>query len=458
MRVVPRSPFSWQVVIPAMFLVAIFGVCTLFAKPVEAATLGDLRLYLNRQLANVASGLTVELVFTPVGNVSGGAGQNSVLVLFPDGHDGQWCRTAGALTVTGIASPTGVSEGATVLPGTLVGACSAGSGSGSADANRDRLVITGVDDLTAGTRYGVRVSGGVGVLGTATTAGNVTVELATRDNSALVDTGTFAPVALTGNDQITVTATVPSATPPETPVTAVTLRGIAYPSSTVTVMRDNVVAVQVPADPQARFDITIGSLSAGSYTFGVYSADTSGRQGPTSNFTVTLTTGTTVTITGIFLGPTIAADKTAVGAGETITLLGTTSPSSDVHIFVSSDAEQEFTAQASGAGAWSKQLLASELNVGTHTARSKAEDPSGAVSEYSNSVSFTVASVADPDAGYLRADINKDRRVDLIDFSILLFYWNQRNPANVRADINRDGVVNIVDFSIMLFYWTAKPV
>lgn len=435
-----------------------FSLLVLSARPTSAATMTDVRAYLNRQAANVASGLRFEFFITPATSLTGGVGQNSVRILFPESHDGQWCRTAGTLTLVGIANPEGATEGATLLPGTLEGTCSAGSGSGIADENRDRLIITGVDDLTAGTRYGLRVSAGTAVLGTASSSGNVTMSVATWDDTTVVDTGAFPPVALTGNDQITVTATVPSPIPPETPVTAVTLQGIAYPSSTVTVLKDSAVAVQVPADPQARFNITVGSLSAGSYTFGVYGTDADGRPGPTVNFTVTLTTGTTVTITGIFLGPTIAADKTLVSAGETLTLLGTTSPSSDVHVYVSSDAEQEFAAQASSTGAWSKQILASELNVGEHTARSKAEDPSGAVSEYSNSVAFSVASVADPDAGYLRADVNTDGRVDLIDFSILLFYWAQRNPNHPRVDINRDGVVNIIDFSIMLFYWTAKPV
>jgi hypothetical protein len=266
--------------------------------------------------------------------------------------------------------------------------------------------------------------------------------------------GTPAAYAL----EVTVSATVESPIPPETPPTAVVLKGIAYPSSTVTILKDGVIAVQTPADPSAKFDITVSSLTAGSYTFGVYGTDTDGRAGPVSNFTVTLTTGTTVTITGIFLGPTISADKTSLKPGEKITLLGSTSPISNVHIFVSSSSEKEFTTEASATGAWSKQLLASELNTGAHTARSKAEDPSGSVSEFSNSVTFTVASITDPDAGYLPADINKDHAVNLIDFSILLFFWNKEKPSQLRVDINKDGIANIIDFSIMLFYWTAKTV
>lgn len=257
---------------------------------------------------------------------------------------------------------------------------------------------------------------------------------------------------------VTVSATVESATPPETPPTAVVLRGIAYPSSTVTILKNGVVAAQVPADPQAKFDVTVGSLAAGSYTFGVYGTDADSRNGPTANFTVTLTTGTTVTITGIFLGPTISADRTSLKPGETITLLGTTSPSSAVHVYVSSTEEKQFDTQASGSGGWSRKILASDLAAGAHTARSKAVEQDGDISAFSDTVTFTVASTTPPAETFLDADINRDKSVDLIDFSILLYYWNQMKPLGPRADINHDGNVNIIDFSIMLFYWTEKTV
>ena len=265
---------------------------------------------------------------------------------------------------------------------------------------------------------------------------------------------TFSWPGLARALDVSVTATVPSATPPETPITSVVLKGIAYPSSTVTILKDGALAVAVPADPTARFDVTLGSLTAGTYTFGVYGKDRDGRQGPTLNFTVTLTTGTTVTITGIFLGPTIEADKTMARLGETITLLGVTSPSSTVSVYVSSETDHSFNVTASSSGAWSKQFQASDLRVGNHEAKSKATDPDGSVSEFSNTVSFQVATT-ELCADKVKADLNCDGEVDIVDFSILLYYWNQRNPKNARADINTDGIVNIIDFSIMLYYWTG---
>ena len=51
-------------------------------------------------------------------------------------------------------------------------------------------------------------------------------------------------------------------------------------------------------------------------------------------------------------------------------------------------------------------------------------------------------------------DYNLDGWVDLTDFSIMLFYWNQYNPAH---DLSGDGWVNLTDFSILLFHWGKCP-
>lgn len=51
------------------------------------------------------------------------------------------------------------------------------------------------------------------------------------------------------------------------------------------------------------------------------------------------------------------------------------------------------------------------------------------------------------------ADLNGDKKVDLIDFGILLFNWGV--PSNLKADINKDAAVDLVDFAIMLYWWTG---
>ena len=51
-----------------------------------------------------------------------------------------------------------------------------------------------------------------------------------------------------------------------------------------------------------------------------------------------------------------------------------------------------------------------------------------------------------------RTDINGDKKVNLVDFSIMLSFWG---TSRASADINSDGTVNLADFSILLFNWTG---
>ncbi len=53
-----------------------------------------------------------------------------------------------------------------------------------------------------------------------------------------------------------------------------------------------------------------------------------------------------------------------------------------------------------------------------------------------------------------RADLNNDGKVDIVDLSIMLFWYNKPNPPP-KIDLSSDGKVDLVDISIMLYYWTG---
>lgn len=259
---------------------------------------------------------------------------------------------------------------------------------------------------------------------------------------------------LTSAALVTITAVVQGPEPPPPPPdTVVTFRGIAYPQSQVTIQRNGAVLVTVPADPSAHFDVTLKNQQAGIASFDVFAEDAQGRVGRTSSFTISITAGTTTTVTGIFLGPTIQVNGDSFKASDTVTMLGATAPSSAVTIFVSSEEEQTFNVNADASGLWTLQKLGSDLGSGAHTAKAKAVAPSNEISGFSSSVSFAVNAADVCDTKNV-ADINCDGKVNLTDFSILLFYWKQKDPANARADINHDRVVNLTDLSILLFNWS----
>ena len=190
-----KKNYSCSKIAYAFFLVAAIIFPFSFAEAASMAA-SD---YINRNIENLTSGVTHEIVFTSATNVSGGAGANSLILIFPDGDDGLWCRTAGSMTLT----TSSLHDSATSLPGTLSASCAQGSGASSYDT----ITITGVNDLTASTAYGVRVAGNAGALGTPanTTTGIITVK--TNNGSADVDSRNIAVDIIT-NDQVAVTGRI----------------------------------------------------------------------------------------------------------------------------------------------------------------------------------------------------------------------------------------------------------
>jgi hypothetical protein len=130
-------------------------------------------------------------------------------IFFPMDDNTEWCRTAGALTATGVtgAAPdtSGAIEITAALPGTLVASCTQGDGSTTVDT----ISITGVGDLVNTATYGVKLVSSTGVLGTATTSGSRTVAVQVSDANNL-DSSAFGVYLLT-DDTVTVTATVAAA-------------------------------------------------------------------------------------------------------------------------------------------------------------------------------------------------------------------------------------------------------
>lgn len=254
-------------------------------------------------------------------------------------------------------------------------------------------------------------------------------------------------------DDVTITATVPGTTPPGPTNPTVEFTGLAAPGATVTVSRSSQSIASVNADDQANFSITVTDQPTGQQTYVVGATDDQGRMLKSVTFVLTLNASTTTIVTGVFLGPSIALDRTSVKLGQFVTVSGTTAPSSTVTVTVTST-PKEYTVSTNAAGDWSKLVNTEDVGVGTHAVQARALFGGSQTSALSDSLSFAVNALEQCD-GKKTADVNCDGKINLVDFSILLFFWQQTNPRNERSDINRDGRVTIVDFSIMLFQWTG---
>src|SRR3989338_7702544 len=102
------------------------------------------------------------------------------------------------------------------------------------------------------------------------------------------------------------------------PVTGITFSGRAYPKSTITVLKDAQIAATTVADANANFSVSVTGISSGNYIFSVYSEDSKGIRSSLLTFPVSVTSGATTNIGGVFIAPTIAVDKSEVKRGDNI--------------------------------------------------------------------------------------------------------------------------------------------
>jgi hypothetical protein len=237
-------------------------------------------------------------------------------------------------------------------------------------------------------------------------------------------------------------------------MTRVVLQGKAYPSSSVNILRDGQVVGVAQADTSSDFTYELTSITPGPTTFGFWATDGKGLRSVTFTTTFQVTQNAVTTVSNIFLPPTISITNPKILLGDIIELGGTTAPSARVSVHVNREQNARVTATSSTAGVWNAAFAAESLtNEAFHVAKAMFETfgvAPQAKSGFSQALSFYVGESDRRAPG--SADLNNDGKVNLIDFSILLFHWNTDHAI---ADLNSDGRVNLTDFSILLFNWTG---
>lgn len=274
-------------------------------------------------------------------------------------------------------------------------------------------------------------------------------------SALLVFAISFLPLEVFADTQsVTISATVPTVIPPGPTLPIVQLSGIAAPGASVTIARDGTLISTLVSGVGADYSVVLGTEPIGQHEYLLAAEDASGGILGSQTLALNLQSGSTTIVSGIFLGPSIAIDKTEVELGQTVTLSGQTAPGSSVTVSVSSTQVLDFSVVAASDGTWTRVVNTDTVGTGQHSAKARAVTTGNTISAYSPSVSFVV-NPFDPATGKEPSDINTDGSSNLIDLSILLFFWHTNNPSNPRADINHDGYVDIIDFSILLFQWTG---
>ena len=247
-----------------------------------------------------------------------------------------------------------------------------------------------------------------------------------------------------------------SSRPVSIPATNVVFTGKAYPRSTVSLLKDGQVVSTSTSGVDAGFQTTISGTSSGKYIFSIYSEDTKGVRSSPVVFPLSITSGVTTKVSDILISPTIAVDKSEVRHGDNIAIYGQSVPNSIVSISIDSDEEFLVKDTADVNGIYSLDFDTSVLEVGQYNVKSKSILGSYTTG-FGKSITFTVGTkniVTELPKVVIKGDSNGDNSVNLVDFSIVSYWYKRANPPE-SADLNSDGKVDLIDFSIMVFNWTG---
>jgi hypothetical protein len=276
------------------------------------------------------------------------------------------------------------------------------------------------------------------------------------------------------SEEISITAVVPHVpivypdTPPSPPgpvnmvdtTDTAIFRGIAYPGSVISLLKNGVIVAEMPASPNGTFEIRLRNLTQGTYSFGIRAEDPDRLKSKLLSFSIYVTTGVTTVVDGIFIPPTITTDKVEVKKGDIVTFLGRSAPNAEVRLSVHSDTELLRRATSSSQGVWMYKLDSSLLELGEHEGKARSITESD-LSLYSDIVQFRVTNenrirnrVTELAGFRKKCDLNNDNRVNILDFSIMAF-WYKRIGFPIKVDLSNDGKVNLTDLSILAYCWTG---
>jgi cysteine-rich repeat protein len=237
--------------------------------------------------------------------------------------------------------------------------------------------------------------------------------------------------------------------------TQVSITGRAYPGRPVNILLDATTVGSVQADNQGRFEFTTNA-DPGTATLGIWSTDSAGTRSITLNSTFDVTQGAITNVNGLVLPPTLRLSNANPNPGDTITLSGQAIPGARIEVQVGTTGGRTLTATSSPNGQWQATLATAGLNRAEYAIRARSQLGTSPLVTQSNWSSTVQMFLGVEGRATTPSDLSRDGRINLTDFSILIFWWNSNGGnSNPSADINSNGRVGIEDFSILLFNWTG---
>ena len=237
------------------------------------------------------------------------------------------------------------------------------------------------------------------------------------------------------------------------PTTAVRFSGLAYPHATVTLLKNGEEQTTVLADSAGRFSVTFGEDYNNSILYSLFAEDVLGNRSILINYPIVIQVGFITHLSGIRFAPTIVLNKAEAHFGDYLTVTGYALPERQMEVIVEGPGKKIFSLDSSEAGSYKIILPLSGLAKGDYVVFARYANDN----RISKLVKFIIGelNIFQPDTLLnIPGDCNSDKIINLVDFSVLAFWYGRDNPP-VCVDTNGDGKINLTDFSILAFYWTG---
>lgn len=236
--------------------------------------------------------------------------------------------------------------------------------------------------------------------------------------------------------------------------TQVSITGLGYPGQTINFLLDTKAIGSIRANPTGRFEFSTNA-SPGTASLGVWALDSSGRRSITLNNTFDVTQGAVTNISGLILPPTLGVDNIKPIPGSTVNFSGQSIPSAKIDFYFN-NTELVETTQSDASGKFTLAFNTTKLRTAEYTVKARSVTGTAPLLTQSTYSSLLKLFVGVDGAAATPSDLNRDTKINLTDFSILIFWWQTAGgDSNPPADINGNGKVSLEDFSILLFNWTG---
>jgi hypothetical protein len=238
--------------------------------------------------------------------------------------------------------------------------------------------------------------------------------------------------------------------------TDVSITGRAFPSRTVNFILDGDDIGTAQANSSGVFNFSTVA-SPGTATLGIWATDIYGTKSITLSNTFDVTQGAITNLNDLVLPPSIKVSSTNFNPGDTITVTGQAVPNAKIDLYIDRNSTTPVASGQSAAnGTWSISYDTARLSAAEHTLRARSTTGTGALTVQSGFSSTIQLFVGVNGKAATPSDLSRDGKINLTDFSILIFWWNtDGGNSNPPADINGNGRVSLEDFSILLFNWTG---